>query len=97
MNYHFAAAAEIDLAEAMHWYEKQNEGLGKKLLAEVETTLQRICDHPLLHTRVSGEFRKALLDRFPYKILYRITSDTIEVAAVFHMRRHPSTWQGRMT
>ena len=96
MKYQWAASAEADLHEAMLWYESQSEGLGKILLQEVEAKLDRICNHPLAYPRIKNEFRKGNLDHFPYSIVYRITTNTVEIAAVFHMSSSPSVWHKRL-
>ncbi len=41
------------------------------------------------------DLRVALVDRFPYVIVYRIDDDQITVVAVYHTRRDPRGWQGR--
>ena len=33
--------------------------------------------------------------RFPYVVYYRARTDCVEVLAVMHVRRDPSSWQSR--
>ena len=40
--------------------------------------------------------RRVKLRRFPYLIYYRLSSDLIEVIAVFHGSRDPKLWQERV-
>jgi len=46
----------------------------------------------VLHRNV----RRALLQRFPYQVLFLLEEDTITVVAVFHGARNPKQWQDRI-
>ncbi|MCZ6674550.1 MAG: type II toxin-antitoxin system RelE/ParE family toxin [Verrucomicrobia bacterium] len=44
---------------------------------------------------IQGAFRRHLLARFPYGIIYRIDDDVIYVVAVMHLKRNPGYWKNR--
>lgn len=50
---------------------------------------------PESYAVVYSDIRRAVLQRFPYAIYYRIVSSRIIVIAIFHGRRNPKTWQKR--
>jgi toxin ParE1/3/4 len=84
--------AEIEVAEACKWYEKQQQGLGKRYLEEVDHYLQLIGANPLqFPIRFSERFRFAVLKKFPYFIVFTIQEDLklIYVNSVFHTSRNP--------
>jgi len=61
--------AEADLAEAYAWYEEQRAGLGDDLLLCVEAAIDSARRSPELFPLVSGEVRRALTRRFPWRVL----------------------------
>jgi len=42
-----------------------------------------------------GGFRRRLLRRFPYGILYKEEESQIVIVAVMHLRRRPGYWRNR--
>lgn len=88
--------AEADLAEAREWYEAQRPGLGDELLENVEEVFDRLRRFPALYARMFQDVRVALIRRFPYAVAYRLVNDQITVVAVYHTRRDPRSWQGRV-
>ena len=92
IKYHELARA--DLYDAWSWYEAQQRGLGDRLLAAIDTALDRVADWPNSGsptTEVDGEIteRGVGTTGFPYLARYRIIDDTILVTAIYHQRRHP--------
>jgi plasmid stabilization system protein ParE len=39
------------------------------------------------------DVRRAIVQGFPYIIVYRVTAQSIRVVSVFHTSRDPSAWQ----
>jgi plasmid stabilization system protein ParE len=50
---------------------------------------------PELHAVVYRRMRRALVERFPFAVYYRIDADDVVVLAVTHSRRDPKSWQSR--
>nr|WP_304010004.1 type II toxin-antitoxin system RelE/ParE family toxin [Methyloversatilis discipulorum] len=50
---------------------------------------------PELGKPVSPRMRALPISRFPYSVIYRITSDAIIVQAIAHQRRRPAYWAQR--
>ena len=61
---------------------------------ELDTTIERIVTNPNLYRPVQGETRRAVLDRFPYAVYFRVAGDEI-VALAVHGRQHPKRWKAR--
>jgi toxin ParE1/3/4 len=100
MKLRIDAAAEEEAQEAALWYEDRRRGLGIEFLAAVDAAMQRISTDPvefaLLETApVESNVRRFLLRRFPYAIIYEITSDEVRVLAIAHTRRRPDYWKRR--
>ncbi len=89
-------AAQSEFDEAADWYEHQRAGLGHDLVVKVQATFDRIGDNPGQFPIVFEEVRQAIVDRFPYSVLFKAEPKRIVVLAVFHHRRNPAIWKGRV-
>ena len=81
------AAAEADLREAEEWYDRQRFGLGGEFLISVAEALTRLEQSPERFPIYYRGFRRVLLERFPYKIFYRIEGDAVVVFRILHGAR----------
>ena len=88
--------AELDLEQAVNWYNKQRPGLGREFLERVEEVFDRIREMPEIHSVIHRTARLALAKRFPYVICYISDGNTVYVMAVFHGHRDPNMWQDRL-
>lgn len=88
------AEAVKDMAEAFNWYEEKRAGLGAEFLDEVEEYFHRISKAPE-HYQSHRNQRIAVLDRFPYKIVFEIEQGTIVVYAIYHDKRDPEKLTAR--
>jgi len=87
--------ADFEMRSAAAHYEQQVKGLGDDFIDEVEQGLNRIRQFPMLWSPYEGEYRRYLLKRFPYGLIYRIKAETIYIIAVAHVRRKPGYWKER--
>ncbi len=82
--------AEIEIYNAIDWYESKQLGLGEEfynyLEGYFETLRNRNVDFSIKRKPV---FRELPLKRFPYVIIYEKIKDTIFVYSVFNMHQHP--------
>lgn len=82
-------SAQNDLKNAVYWHETKQVGLGKRLLNDKEKTLYRIKSNPYIF-RFEGKYRNALLDIFPYTVIYEIDEQEIIILAVFNTHQNPA-------
>lgn len=87
--------AERDLADAATWYEEQRQGLGHEFLDEVLTMLSSIAETPLMYPNVHRNARRAVIQRFPFGVYFRVEDATIVVIAILHGSRNPRRWKNR--
>lgn len=92
----FHPEAEEEFIAAARFYEQHAEGLGREFIAEVRHTLRRVVVHPGSGALFSRGLRRALVDRFPYAVLYRAEVEQILVVAVMHLHRRPGYWRRRL-
>ena len=87
--------AEVDVQEARDQLEAVRVGLGSQILARVREVLARIEKMPELHGKVWQDVRAARLKQFRYIVYFIVLADRVEVLAVLHGARDPSSWQPR--
>jgi hypothetical protein len=88
----FLSTAELELKEAVEFYEHAREGLGEEFLTEIESTVSLIEAHPLAWMSLSGRTRRCRTSRFPYGLFYQIRADEILIVSVMDLRRNPRRW-----
>ena len=88
-NIVFHPDAEEEFKEAVWWYGNQQEGLDFEFVRCIDDALQKINRNPDLYPIEFENYRKKVVRRFPFKIIYEIIEDSIYILAVFHSRRNP--------
>lgn len=73
MRIRFLKIAEIELDEAIHYYNNEAAGLGDLFLIEVLKCLDRIAIFPRSWHPCSKRTRRCQTRRFPYGIIYQNT------------------------
>jgi len=48
-----------------------------------------------MYLKVEGDIHKCRLPRFPYGVIYRTKSETVEILAIMHLKREPGYWKAR--
>lgn len=94
---HFLHAAEIEIADAIDWYNQKEPGLGSEFRESIERAIASIDQNPLAYPVVQGSaVRRSLAERFPFLLVFTVDKDAILIIAVFHTSRNPMIWRGRV-
>ena len=88
------ALAELDEAAARYARSASVE-LGLAFVAEFERVVRLIVVNPRIGPVFRSTRRRYLLRRFPYSVIYQISTEELRVVAVAHHRRRPGDWAGR--
>ncbi len=89
--------AELDANQAYEWYEEQEEGLGDRFRHAIKRTIDSIMVRPLTFQVIFGSnIRHAVIQDFPYRIIFSTDSEFIVIFAIFHNSRNPIIWRGRI-
>ena len=97
MSYYFHPAAEAEHLETVAYYESKRPGLGVTYLAEFEGVMTGICEAPLRYpVEWKSDIRRKSMRPFPFTVLFRVASDSVQILAVAHHRRRPAYWLGRL-
>ncbi|MGD1320551.1 type II toxin-antitoxin system RelE/ParE family toxin [Chryseobacterium sp. 2R14A] len=81
--------AQIDLAEAIEYYQSKRKGLGNKFLKCIHKFFDRIAKNPLHYSLKNNNFREAYIQKFPYVIIYEVIENEIVVFSVFNTHQNP--------
>ncbi len=93
IEFHPDVANEIK--SSYQWYQKQADGLGQDYLTELESSFQTICELPKTWPKFEKGFRRFLLSKFPFSVIYQSNENKILVVAVMHNSRKPGYWSER--
>lgn len=93
--------AELEVTDAVLWYDDQHSGLGDEFTSEFERVRGRIWNAPQQWPRVEfyegkHDVRRCFMHRFPYGVVFVWRPNEIVVVAVAHMRRQPFYWLERL-
>jgi len=91
----FHPDAEEEFKEAVWWYGNQQEGLGLEFVRCIDDAIQKIKRDPGLYPIEFENYRKKVVRRFPFMIIYEIAEDNIYILAVFHSRRNQEQFRSR--
>jgi len=87
--------ADQDLAAAASWYQQQRHGLGQEFLDEFMAVCARLSESPSMYPTVHRKTSRALLNRFPFGVFFRMVGSDVVIVAVMHGSRNPNRWRGR--
>ena len=96
MQIHFLEIAQIELYEAIDYYNYEEPGLGEDFLTEVLKSLDRIGQFPEAWHPCSKRTRRCKTRRFPYGVIYQIRKDEILIVAIANLHRKPDYWKDRI-
>ncbi len=97
MSVRLLESAELELDEAIAYYNAQVAGLGDAFLIEALKVFDLIERYPHAWHPLGDGIRSCRLNRFPYTIVYVFEAEEILVLAVAHMHRRPRYWSARVT
>jgi len=81
--------AQDDIDDAFNWYEDQQTGLGELFLKELTQFYKKLELNPEIFSKAAKHYRQAILNRFPFVIIYEITKTEVHIYSVFHTSRNP--------
>lgn len=77
MNLKFRPEAEEDLEKAVFWYEINQKGLGARFLLAIDAAIQSIIRFPKAYPLVYKIFRRKMVKKFPFSILFSVEEKNI--------------------
>lgn len=93
LAYHPEARSEI--AAAHEWYRRQSMQAADGFLEELIPALDRVQERPGLYPRYLYGTQRLVLRRYPFSIVFREQTRSIQIVAIAHAKRRPGYWKGR--
>ncbi|MBW2185596.1 MAG: type II toxin-antitoxin system RelE/ParE family toxin [Deltaproteobacteria bacterium] len=84
-----------EIEASWSWYQNKADGLGDDFLRELESAYQLIQQLPTTWPLFQKGFRRYLLLRFPYSVIYRERGGELLVVAIMHNSRKTGYWLQR--
>lgn len=79
--------AHRDIRAAKRWYRDLGIHLARALTSEVVQALDALQDAPLRWREWRSSFRRLLLTKYPYFLVYRVENRQIIVVALMHQQQ----------
>ncbi|MBN1932290.1 MAG: type II toxin-antitoxin system RelE/ParE family toxin [Desulfobacterales bacterium] len=96
MKINFLEIAQIELNDAIEYYNYEVPGFGDAFLTEILNALDRIGEFPKAWQACSKRTRRCQTRRFPYGIIYQIREKEILIVAIANLHRKPNYWKDRI-
>lgn len=81
---------EREIEVICSWYEQQASGIGPAFVVELTNLISAILRHPEMYPSFEEGYRRALLRRFPYQVLYYLDTNHVLIVSVVHQHMEPS-------
>lgn len=96
MNLVIDTAAAEDVAAAYDWYASQDRQVALRFRAAFDRCVFKVLAEPHSYEVLHRGVRRALLERFPYGVFFRVAGDDVVIVACLHLRRQPTIWRARV-
>ncbi|VAW71416.1 hypothetical protein MNBD_GAMMA12-2208 [hydrothermal vent metagenome] len=92
MNLVFHPNVKSEISASYDWYQNHASGLGNDYLNELESSYEAIVELPDTWPKIQKGYRRFLLSKFPFSVIYKVHKSNIYVVAVMHNSRRPGYW-----
>ncbi len=86
--------AAVEIEQALDWYYKISPTLALDLFDKYMLARKAITTNPLLFQEYQG-YRKAILERFPYKIVFKVIDGNSVLVVAFAHHKQRNYWRKR--
>ncbi len=88
--------ARAEYIESYVWYHERGPHIAEAFEREVEHAIAALYEFPDRWPVYIGKWRRILLRRFPFGIVYGVMGNQIVIVAIMHTKRKPGYWKDRM-
>ncbi len=89
-NLKFTFRANIDTIVAYEFYESRRKNLGEQFLEELDNCYQSIVLNYTTYKVVHSIYRQAVVNKFPFVVIYSVDEKDIIITAIFHTSKNPN-------
>ncbi len=83
----------MKIKASYEWYQNRAEGLGDDFIVELESAYEAITELPGTWPKFGKNYRRFLLSKFPFSVIYRANNNSIFVVAIMHNSKKPGYWK----
>jgi plasmid stabilization system protein ParE len=83
-NFLILSGASEDIEAIYNWYEQRQLGLGDQFMDCLNSCFSALQQIPNAYPVVYKNYRRALVKRFPYAVIYEYYDDIVLIYSVFH-------------
>lgn len=89
--------AADEARRARLWYETRSASAARNFARKLEVAIDHILGNPEGWPFIDEPYRRYLMQRFPFGLIYRYDSgsNTVTIFAVAHLKRRPGYWADR--
>ena len=91
----FDPEAHAEFLSSVKYYEDCQPTLGRHFSLAVESAIKKIAKTPFRYRLLHAPFRRCLIQKFPFSIIYSIEPNHIRILAIAHTKRKPGYWLDR--
>jgi len=91
----FYEEAYEELKYAIDFYNEISLNLSEKFKKSISDKIAQIRLFPYSCQKFFGDYRKCILLKFPYAIIYKIENGTIYIIAIANTNKKPFYWKDR--
>jgi plasmid stabilization system protein ParE len=84
--------ATIEVTEILDWYNEQNDFSAGEFHNDYLSSIEKLKANPQFYSYIHKQFRRLLMEKFPYKIIYEITGNKVIIYRVSHTSRDDRNW-----
>lgn len=81
-----------DLAAAVGYYDDISVDLGNRFRNSVRNRIETITNRPDSFGRVHEQLRAAMVEQFPYVVLFEHDNETVAILGLFHAASDRERW-----
>jgi toxin ParE1/3/4 len=78
----------LDLQVIYGYYSEISERLADDFVSEIRNSFFILEKYPFISTYYHKDFRRIIVNRFPYKIFYKVKNDVVYVYGILHEKQH---------
>jgi plasmid stabilization system protein ParE len=83
--------ADADLEDIIAYYHAVAPEALPRILADIDRSLDRICEFPKAYSRQPGKsYRRLVTRKYRFKIVYQVFADRVEVIGIFRFQNRLS-------
>ena len=88
-------AVRQDILDGINYYQAISEKLSEAFCKDIFLSLDAIENNPTFFSYYHEPFRRVLLKKFPYLIIYKIYGDIVIITGVFFAKQNPEIIKSR--